>query len=78
MSVATLENPMAKKRAVKREDVSIKVDVKVYQDAKAVASMLGVGLAEYISESLKKVVERDLVEQLKKRLGAQKSDNPSK
>lgn len=67
MSVATLENPMAKKNAPKREDVSIKVDIKVYQDAKAAASMLGVGISEYISESLRKVVDRDLLEQLKKR-----------
>jgi hypothetical protein len=48
--------PMAR---VKRTDATVKVDVEVLRKAKIVAAIRDVTLAEYLSEVLRPVVERD-------------------
>jgi hypothetical protein len=57
MSPATAEQAMAK-----RNDVSVKVDVEVIADARIAAAYKGMPLAEYLSESLRPIVARDIEE----------------
>jgi len=54
ISAGTLTMPRKK-----REDVSVKIDAKVYRQAKMVATHREITLAEYLSELLEKPVGRD-------------------
>jgi predicted HicB family RNase H-like nuclease len=59
----------------KRNDIPVKVDVGVVADAKIVAAYKGVSLAEYISETLRPIVEREMNEEHMKKF---KVSNPKK
>ncbi len=45
--------------AKQRNDVSVKIDAKVYRLVKAVASYKGLSVAEYLSEIVKPLASRD-------------------
>lgn len=46
----------------KRKDVPVKVDEEVVRKARIAASYRGIPLAEYISETLRPIVDRDIEE----------------
>lgn len=52
MAARTLEMP-------KREDVAVKVEAAIYRKAKMVAAYRDITIAEYLSDLLRKLVERD-------------------
>jgi hypothetical protein len=61
---------------IKRTDIAVKLDVNVAKLARIVAADRGIPFAEYISQALKPIVERDA-----KEVGAKlikKSEAPSK
>ena len=51
----TLEKPMAKKR----NDVSVRLDADVARKAKAIASLREITLAEFLSDTLRPIVDRE-------------------
>lgn len=51
----------------KRKDVSVKVDEAVINDARIAAAYKGISLAEYLSESLRPIVAKDIEEGHEKR-----------
>jgi hypothetical protein len=57
MSTGLLDRPMTK-----RTDVPVKVDEEVIRKARIAASYKGVTLAEYLSEALRPIVDRDIEE----------------
>ena len=57
MSALTLDRPMTK-----RNDVSVKVDADVVEACRLAATYQGKSLAEYLSETLKPIAERDIEE----------------
>jgi hypothetical protein len=64
MQTATLDPPMAKKKAGRpatstRDDVTVKIDRGIVAKARFVADSRQVPLAEYLSESLRSIVGRD-------------------
>lgn len=60
------EDAMAEANGARR-DVTVKVAVDVARNAKIVAAFRELTLAEYLSESLRPVVERDLKKELLER-----------
>ena len=63
MATTVLERPMAGKR----NDVSVKMDASVVDDAKIVASYKKLSLAQYLSETLRPIVAQQLEEEHSKR-----------
>jgi hypothetical protein len=59
MSLALAEPPMAR-----RTDATAKIDVEVLRKARVVASFKGLTLAEYLSETLEPIVDRQLKEEM--------------
>jgi hypothetical protein len=62
--LANPESPMAAKKAGRpatsgRDDVSVKIDRLVKSTAEYVAAHLGVPIAEYVTEAVRPVAERD-------------------
>jgi hypothetical protein len=55
MATGTLDRPMTK-----RNDVTVKVDADVIAEAKMVAASRDQTLAEYLSETLRPIVRKDL------------------
>jgi hypothetical protein len=53
---------------VRRKDVAVKIDAEVVRQAKIVAAYKDVSLAEYMSEAIRPIVERDLREHSRKAL----------
>ena len=47
----------------RRNDVAVKIDAEVARQAKIVAAFKDVSLAEFLSEALRPIVEKELVEQ---------------
>jgi hypothetical protein len=58
MMAATVGQPMAKKKAT-RKDAVAKIDAEVLQLAKVVAVFRNQSLAAYLSETLRPIVDRD-------------------
>lgn len=56
-TTAELDEP---KMATKRDDVPVKVDAGVIARAKIAAAARGLSLAEYVSETLRPIVESDI------------------
>jgi ATP-dependent Clp protease adapter protein ClpS len=54
--VSLAEAPVARK---KRTDATVKIDVEVLRKAKVVAAIRDVTLAEYLTEVLRPIVEKD-------------------
>lgn len=52
----------------RRKDMAVKIDAEVTRKAKIVAAYKDVSLAEYLSESLRDIVDRDLTEYAKRAL----------
>ncbi len=75
MSVGEAIGPMTK-----RNDVSVKMDAAVVDDARIAASFKGMSLAEYLSETLRPIVARDIDEgyALRKRGAKGKGPDPKK
>lgn len=48
--------------AVKRNDVPVKVDAHVIARARIAASAKGISLAEYVTETLRPIVEKEIAE----------------
>jgi hypothetical protein len=64
MQTATLDSPMAKKKAGRpatstRDDVVVKIDRSIAAKARFVAENRKIPMAEYLSEALRSVVGRD-------------------
>jgi hypothetical protein len=55
MSAGVLERTVAK-----RQDVTVKLDSEVVRIAKIVAAYRGVSVADYLSESLRPIAQKDL------------------
>jgi len=55
---------------VARNDTNIRMDAGVVRKAKMVAASRGIGLAEYLSESLRPIVDRDLEAEIGRELGS--------
>lgn len=55
----------------KRNDVSVKVDATVVNEARIAAAFKGQTLAEYLSETLRPIVARDIEEGYAQRKGDQ-------
>jgi hypothetical protein len=76
-SLSVSEAPMsvgeATQTMTKRNDVSVKVDAGVVDDARIAASFCGMSLAEYLSERLRPIVARDIDEGYAKRKQGPKS-----
>jgi hypothetical protein len=70
---ALLESPMAK-----RNDVPVKVDADVIHVAKIAAAYKGLSLAEYLSETLRPIVSRDIESEHAKVAGAKKGKKPER
>ena len=70
---ALLERPMAK-----RNDVPVKVDADVVRVAKIAAAYKGLSLAEYLSETLRPIVFRDVESEHAKVAGAKKGKKPER
>lgn len=51
---------------VKRNDESAKIDAAVLRDARLVAGYRGITIAEYLSEVLAPIVEKDLIKEQEK------------
>jgi predicted DNA binding CopG/RHH family protein len=64
--------------AVKRNDVPVKVDSHVIARARIAASAKGLSLAEYVSETLRPIVERDIAEFAQMEIQAPKKPKGSK
>jgi hypothetical protein len=64
MNTPTLDRKMAR-----RQDAAVKMDAEVLRKAKIVASFKDITLAEYLSELVRPLVERDLQEQSRRALG---------
>ena len=64
MSVGLRDDTM-----VRRKDVPVKIDAEVVRQAKIVAAYKDTSLAEYMSELLRPIVERDLREYSRRSLG---------
>jgi hypothetical protein len=63
MATGLDERPTMAKReeaAPKRNDVPVKVDIQVVADARIAAAYKGLSLAEYISETLRPLVAKDI------------------
>jgi hypothetical protein len=74
MSLLIAEQPMTR-----RNDVAVKIDAEVTRIAKIVAAHKDISLAEYLSETLKPIVERDLREYSRRALEAgEKEEGRSK
>lgn len=71
MSPATAE-------MVKRNDLSVKIDAEIVRKVKIVAAYRDLSIAEYLSETLRPIVERELREFSRRSLGAEKTDPPRK
>lgn len=54
---ATMRRLMAR-----RNDIAVKIDAQIAADAKIVAAYAGISLAEYLSENLREIVQRDLAD----------------
>lgn len=64
MATGLLEQPMAKKTDLpKRNDSPVKIDTVVLIEARIAAAYKGLSLAEYLSETLRPIVARDIEEQ---------------
>jgi hypothetical protein len=59
----TVELPVAK-----RNDVTVKMDKEVVAEAKMVASSRDQTLAEYLSELIRPLVQRDLAQEMMRRI----------
>ena len=68
-----LECPMAK-----RNDVPVKVDADVIRTAKIAAAYKGLSLAEYLSETLRPIVSRDVEHEHAKVAAAKKGKKPER
>jgi len=65
-------SPMLKEppeETVKRNDVNVKMDADVARKCKIVASARGVSMAEYLSELVRPLVQRDLKAEMANELG---------
>jgi hypothetical protein len=62
--IATRRKRASKKdmARIKRTDIAVKLDVNVAKLARIVAAARGIPFAEYISQTLKPIVERDAQE----------------
>ena len=60
-------------RWMARNDVNVKLDSGVVKDAKVVAAWREVTMAEYLSEMLRPLVQRDLQQEMTKRLRSEKA-----
>jgi len=60
----------------KRNDVSTKIDADVLADARVAASFKGMNLAEYISETLRPIVQADIEDGYRRRMGAPSPSKP--
>jgi hypothetical protein len=60
----------------KRDDVTVKITAAIYRKAKMVATYRGMPLAEYLSETLKKPVDRDF-HKLREEMGRNGESEPS-
>jgi cation transport regulator ChaC len=61
--VAIAETLMAK-----RNDVSVKMDAKVVEDCRLAATYKGMSLAEYLSETMRAIANRDIEEEHARRV----------
>lgn len=68
MTVALAERPMAK-----RNDVTVKLDAEVVRDAKLVAVYRDTSVAELLSEILRPIVAKMLVEEQAKHAKAERA-----
>ena len=62
----------------KRNDVPVKVDADVIRVAKIAAAYKGISLAEYLSETLRPIVSRDVESEHAKVVGAKKGKKPER
>jgi hypothetical protein len=60
----------------RRNDVAVKIDADVARVAKIVASFKDISLAEYLTETLRPVVERDLREHSRRVVGPEPGAEP--
>ena len=67
----TLKAPRSEE-AVKRNDVNVKMDADVARWCKIVSSSRGVSMAEYLSELVRPIVQRDLKAEMSKQLQPRK------
>jgi predicted HicB family RNase H-like nuclease len=66
-----LGQPMARQ---KRNDRPVKIDASVYRKAQIVAAGKGISLAEYLSELLRPLVNKDYIRQAKEALKEDEDD----
>ena len=64
--VALASRVMSKRGKVRRNDTTVKIDVKIADSARKVASLKGQALAEYLSDLIRPLVARDLKIEAKK------------
>ena len=62
----------------KRNDVPVKVDADVIRVAKIAAAYKGLSLADYISETLRPIVSRDVESEHARMAGAKKGKKPER
>jgi hypothetical protein len=67
---------LADKAMTRRNDLTVKIDAEVLRMAKVVASFKDISLAEYLTEALRPIVERDLKEHSRKALGEDPKPDP--
>ena len=65
-------------KTVARPDVTVKIDKDVYRIAKMVASARGIHLAQYLSEIVGPIAQRDLEVETQKALLKAKQPKPKK
>jgi predicted DNA binding CopG/RHH family protein len=54
---------MLERTVAKRQDVTVKLDSEVVRTAKIVAAYRGLTVADYLSESLRPIAQRDLLKE---------------
>jgi hypothetical protein len=66
MSIALMERTVSKERSGKRDDKSVKINRDLAVKAKLIAETKGLTIAEYLSGYLRKLIERDWPEAVRK------------
>lgn len=61
MSVATMEQPVAKSKPRERKDEAVRIDSDVLDDIRAVTGFTKQSITEYISEVMRPIAQRDLL-----------------
>jgi len=76
MGVALDDRPSVP--TVKRNDVNVKIDADVARWCKIVSSSRGVPMAEYLSELVRPMVQRDLKAEMGRQLGPSRGTTPTR